>query len=70
MTLDERIYQSIQALPKSFQKELLDFAQYLLMKAERLESQEWSAVSLSSAMRGMEEEETLYALSDLKVVFE
>ena len=35
MTLDEKIHQYIQKLPHSFQEELLDFVQYLLMKAEQ-----------------------------------
>jgi hypothetical protein len=69
MTLDEKIYQQVQNLPDAFQEELLDFVRFLLMKAERQEEREWSSLSLSSAMRGMEDEEPLYTLSDLKVVF-
>jgi len=69
MTLDEKIYQQVQKLPSAFQEELLDFVRFLLMKAERQEEREWSSLSLSSAMRGMEDEEPLYTLSDLKVVF-
>ncbi len=70
MTLDEKIYHSIQRLPSAFQKELIDFIEYLLMKAERQERQVWAMWSLSSAMRGMENEEPLYTQGDLKVVFE
>jgi hypothetical protein len=51
-------------------KKLLDLIRYLLMKAERQEAREWSSLSLSSAMRGMEDENPLYTLSDLKVMFE
>ena len=69
MTLDQKIYQYVQRLPDSFQEELLDFVGYLLMKAERQEAREWSSVSLSSAMRGMENEAPLYTPADLKVVF-
>lgn len=35
MTLDEKIRRYIQDLPDSLQEELLDFIQYLLIKAER-----------------------------------
>ena len=69
MTLDEKIQRYAQKLPHSFQEELLDFVQYLLMKAEQQEKQEWTSLSLSSAMRDIEDEPALYSLSDLKVVF-
>ena len=69
MTLDEKIYRYAQKLPYSFQEELFDFVQYLLMKAEQQGKQEWASISLSSAMRDMEDEPVLYSLSDLKVVF-
>jgi hypothetical protein len=69
MTLDQKIYQDVQKLPEYLQEELLDFISYLLMKAERQEAREWSSLSLSSAMRGMEDEEPLYTLTDLKVAF-
>ena len=66
MTLDERIYQSVQKLPDAFREELLDFIEYLLAKAERAEREEWAAFSLTSAMRGMEDEPALYTLDDVK----
>lgn len=69
MTLDEKIHQYAQKLPRSFQEELLDFVQYLLMKAEQQEKQEWGSLSLASAMRDLEDEPVTYNLSDLKVVF-
>jgi hypothetical protein len=69
MTLDEKIYQYVQKLPRSFQEELLDFIQYLLLKAEQHEKQDWSLLSLSSAMRDMEDEPTLYSMADVKVMF-
>jgi hypothetical protein len=69
MTLDEKIQRYAQKLPVSFQEELLDFIEYLMMKAEQQEKQEWDSLSLSSAMRGMEDEPSLYSLSDIKVVF-
>ncbi len=69
MTLDEKIYQYIQKLPRSFQEELLDYAEYLLKKAEQQEKQDWSSLSLSSAMRGMENEAVVYDLSDVRESF-
>ena len=70
MTLDEKIYQYVQKLPHSFQEELLDYAEYLLMKAEQQEKQDWTSLSLSSAMRDMENEVVTYSLSDLRESFE
>jgi len=69
MTLDEKIQQYAQKLPYSFQEELFDFVQFLVIKAEQQEKQDWASLSLSSAMRDMEDEPVLYSLSDLKVVF-
>lgn len=69
MTLDEKIQHYAKKLPHSFQEELLDFVEYLMTKAEQQEKQEWASLSLSSAMRDMEDEPVLYSLSDLRVVF-
>ena len=69
MTLDEKIHQYAQKLPRSFQEELLDFVQYLLMKAEQQEKQDWASLSLSSAMRGIEDEPAQYSLTDIRVNF-
>ena len=69
MTLDEKIQQYVQKLPYSYQEELFDFVQYLLMKAEQQEKQDWASLSLSSAMSGLEDEPVLYSISDLRVVF-
>ncbi len=74
MTITEKIQQYIQRLPSSFQAEVLDFVEYLLVKAERetlrREARAWSDLSLALAMRGMEDEATpTYTPADLKVVF-
>lgn len=69
MTLDEKIYQYVRKLPYSFQEELFDFVQYLLTKAEQQEKQDWASLSLSAAMRDMEDEPDLYSVSDIKVAF-
>ena len=74
MVIAERIQQYVQRLPTSFQVEVLDFVEYLLAKAEReavrQEKEAWSNLSLSFAMRGMEDKDTpTYTTDDLKVVF-
>ena len=69
MTLDEKIHQYVQKLPRSFQEELLDFVEYLVMKAEQQEQQDWASLSLASAMRDMEDESVSYNLSDLRESF-
>ena len=74
MAITDKIQQSIQRLPTSFQAEVLDFVEYLLTKAERERAQQeedrWGDLSLTLAMRGMEHEDTpKYTDADLKVVF-
>ncbi|RLJ01409.1 MAG: hypothetical protein DRP11_04435 [Candidatus Aenigmatarchaeota archaeon] len=75
MTVAERIYQHVQELPSSFQAEVLDFVEYLLLKTKRKAAYQqegitWSDLSLSMAMRGMEDEDTPdYSIADLKEVF-
>jgi hypothetical protein len=69
MTLDEKIHQYVQKLPRSLQEELLDYVEYLVMKAEQQEQQEWQSLSLSSAMRDLEDESVSYHVSDLRESF-
>ena len=69
MALDEIVYQYAQRLPKSLQEELLNYIQYLLVKAEQQEKQEWGLLSLSSAMRELEDEPVLYSMADIKENF-
>ena len=61
MDLAEKIQQYVERLPASFQAEVLDFVECLLTKVEReavlREERAWSDFSLSSAMRGMEDED-------------
>lgn len=68
MVLSERIQEYINKLPLSFQEEVLDYLEFLLAKAER-EDKEWLRLSLTSAMRGMEDEPELYTIADLKVKY-
>lgn len=70
MVVSEKIQLYVQRLPALFQAEALDFVEYLLAKAERQEEDDWAELSLTSAMRGMEDEATpTYTRTDLKVVF-
>jgi hypothetical protein len=74
MRVLERIYEEVKKLPEPFQAEVLDFVQYLVSKMEREitpENELTSArLSLSLAMRGMEDEDTPgYSTSDLREAF-
>mgnify|MGYP001620098066 CR=1 FL=1 len=71
MPLPENIIKHIQNLPESLQAEVLDFVEYLeskINKGKKYEGEEtdWSELSLSFAMRDMEDEDSPYSLSDLK----
>lgn len=70
MTIAEKIQLYVRKLPSSVQVEVLDFVEYLLAKSARQENREWADLSLTLAMRGMEDEDgPTYTTSDLKVVF-
>jgi hypothetical protein len=69
MSLADKIINNVRTLPESKQIEVLDFIEYLRVKTERQENTGWSDFSLSSAVRGMENEESPYSLKDLKESF-
>jgi hypothetical protein len=73
MSTSEAILQHLKSLPDSAQREVLDFVQFLESRrkelAERDENLVWSDFSLTSAMRGIEDEETLYSRADIKESF-
>jgi len=74
MALTDKIQEGVQQLPIALQAEVLDFVQYLLAKAKREASEHdedvWNRLSLTSAMRGMEDEDSpQYTKADLKVIF-
>jgi hypothetical protein len=61
MLLSEEIQKILERLPASLQVEVLDFVEFLATKSEREAQQErrdGSILSLSSAMREMEDEES------------
>ncbi len=71
MTTIDRISQQANQLPKNFQREALDFIEFLSNKAkrdnERREDLDWFNFSLTAAMRCMENEDgPNYDESDLK----
>ncbi len=69
MSLIETIIKDVHALSESKQVEVLDFVQYLRLKSEKQEINDWAEFSLSSAMRGMEDEQVPYSLNDIKESF-
>jgi len=72
MTIAEQIVQHIKNLPEATQKEILSLVESLESKMERVkeENVNWSDISLSQAMRGMETEALLYTIDDVREKFE
>ena len=74
MAMTDKIQEGVQRLPTARQAEVLDFDQYLLVKTIQASQEDeeglWSDVALSSAMRGMEDEDLpQYTIADLKARF-
>ena len=74
MSLTEKILEHLQELPVTFQAEVLDFVEYLESKIKKggeikVEHTDWSELSLSFAMQGMENEYSPYSINDLKEHF-
>jgi hypothetical protein len=69
MSIAERINLNVKKLPESKQIEVLDFVEYLRSRAEKEEYKEWNDLSLTSAMQGMEDEQSYYSINDLKESF-
>jgi len=70
MVMSQKIQSFIEKLPLAYEEEVIDFLAYLLAKAEREENQEWSKISITYAMRDMEDEPSDYSVADLKVVYQ
>jgi hypothetical protein len=66
MSLTEKIIENVNVLSESKQRQLLDFIEYLRAKTE---NEEWANFSLSTAMRGMEDEKASYSIDDLKEIY-
>ncbi len=73
MTTAQVIAEHIEALPEATQREVLDFVEFLESRAKshvvRDADADWPAVSLASAMRGMEHEFSPYTVADVKESF-
>lgn len=75
MAVSDRIQLYVQRLPERMQSEVLTFVEYLLSKSEQeaaqQDEQDWSGMSLTLAMQGMEHEDTpQYSEADLKETYE
>ncbi len=70
MTTTQLIIQHLEALPEARQREVLAFVEFLESRGEDRVAREgdasWSDFSLASAMRGMEDEDSPYTVTDLK----
>jgi hypothetical protein len=71
MSTIQSLEQQIASLPEAAQEELTHFLRVLTdkyspEKSERETMEQWSAFSLSSAMRDVEDEETPYTSADIK----
>ncbi|MFB6248390.1 MAG: DUF2281 domain-containing protein [Salinibacter sp.] len=74
MNVVEKINRQVQRLPERTQVEVLDFVEYLITKTEREqgrgEDQDWTQLSLASAMRNIEgETDAEYTEEDLEERF-
>ncbi len=70
MVMNQTIQKYIEKLPASYQETVVDFLAFLLDKAEREQDVEWSNISLTYAMRDMEDEPSEYSVADLKVTYQ
>ena len=73
MNVAEQILQHLRSLSEPAQAEVLDFVEYLEAKARSTENEredaDWAELSLSQAMRGMEDEPSPYTVADIKEAF-
>ena len=69
MNISQKIIESMKTLPESKQIEIFDFVEYLKQKSEKEADKAWSNLSVASAMRGMEAEESPYSQTDLKEIY-
>ncbi len=65
----DKIGEKIKSLPEEKQVEILDFINFLEKKIIEEENKDWNKFSIESAMREMENEESLYTFNDLKETF-
>jgi len=74
MTTAQIIMEHLRSLPDEAQREVLNFIEFIESRRQRVceskgDYEAWSALSITSAMRGMENEESPYTTADLKEIF-
>ncbi len=69
MSTAERIIQEISGLRPERQSEVLDFIEFVKEKEKRKDEELLFELSLSSAMRGMEDEDAIYSEADINEKF-
>ena len=70
MNISAKLLENINRLPESKQLELAAFVERLTQTADGEEELNWSDLSLTSAVRGMENKEFPYTVNDLKEVYQ
>ena len=69
MSTAERIIQELSELRPERQSEVLDFIEFVKEKEKKKEENLFFESSLSSAMRGMEDEDAIYSEADINEKF-
>ncbi len=68
MSVAQTLQEYIQMLPERYQAKVLDYVEYLLFKQQQ-EEKDWSSLSMTFAMRGLEDEEIDFTFDDLREPF-
>ena len=69
MNITAKLLEDINKLPESKQLELADFVERLTQKADDEGELNWYDLSVTSALRDMENEKLSYTINDLKEVY-
>ena len=69
MNITAKLLEDINKLPESKQLELADFVERLTQIADNEEGLNWYDLSVTSALRDMENEKFPYTINDLKEVY-
>jgi hypothetical protein len=70
MSTAERIIRELSELRPERQSEVLDFIEFVKEKEKKTVENSFFELSLSSAMRGMEDEDAIYSEADINEKFE
>jgi hypothetical protein len=66
MSTAEKIALEVKKLASDSQAEVLDFVQFLKSREKLKDERKFKDFSLDQAMRGMEEEQSLYDVNDIR----